>query len=200
MALVYLVRHGETDWNRSGQIMGTRPIPLNERGRAQARKLGMLMEGVKIGRIVTSPVARAVQTAEILQETLRAPLHHDPGLAEVSVGDWEGKFWDDLVDDDARTNFYRRPDVTRPPGGETLQEVQARAVSALTRALGPETVPVLLVSHADVIRTLLAHCLGLALDQVRYMRIAHTTLSALALHDTSADLLYLNYPSELSGH
>lgn len=200
MPTLYLVRHGETDWNRSGQIMGSRPVPLNENGRSQARELAQRLGTLPIEKLYSSPVDRARQTADIVASALHIPVTIDNGLTEIGVGEWEGKFWDELVDDIARINFYASPHDARPPGGETLREVQSRAVAAVQRAcLSEESGPVVLVSHADIVRAILGHYLRIDLELVRQMRIDHASLSALDLNGTLADLLFLNYtPQSIS--
>lgn len=202
MPTLFLVRHGETDWNRSGQIMGEQPVPLNRNGEAQANRLASFLKSRSIRVVYSSPVARALQTAEILASVLQVPITADRGLTEISVGEWEGRFWKDLTDDFARQQFYTSPEVARPPGGETLREVQARAVAAVERACTREGADRLLfVSHADVVRTILAHYLRLDLKTVRQMRIDHASLTALELNGALTDLLFLNYttdPSSLS--
>lgn len=202
MPTILLVRHGETDWNRSGQIMGEQPVPLNQNGEAQVKRLASFLKSRSIHVLYSSPVARALQTAEILASVLQVPVTADQGLTEINVGEWEGRYWKDLTDEFARQQFYTRPEEARPPGGETLREVQARAVVVVERARARETVDQLLfVSHADVVRAILAHYLQLDLKTVRQMRIDHASLTALELNGTLADLLFLNYttdPSSLS--
>jgi broad specificity phosphatase PhoE len=195
---MYLIRHGETDWNRSGQIMGERPVPLNPTGEAQARRLAGSLPVDSFRVLISSPVARAKQTAEILATALRVPVTTDHGLTEINVGEWEGRYWKDLVTETARQKFYTSPQEARPPGGETLREVQLRAVAAVERArAGGEADSLLFVSHADVLRAILAHYLNWDLRLVRQIQIAHASLTALEFNATSVDLMFLNYRSDL---
>ena len=202
MPTILLVRHGETDWNRSGQIMGERPVPLNQNGEVQVKRLASFLKSRSIRALYSSPVARAIQTGEILASVLQVPLTADRGLTEIKVGEWEGRYWEDLTAEFARQQFYTSPEEARPPGGETLSEVQIRAVAAVERARArAEADRLLFVSHADVVRAILAHYLKFDLNTVRQMRIDHASLTALELNGTQADLLFLNYttdPSSLS--
>lgn len=198
MPTLFLVRHGETEWNRSGQIMGHQPVPLSQQGQSQARRLAALLEGRPIHAVLTSPVTRAVQTAGIIADLLELPVTIEEGLTEIRFGDWEGRYWNELADEIVRQDFYRSPADARPPGGETLREVQSRAVAAVERATAPNpAAPLLCVSHADVIRALLSHYLLLDLAVVRQMRIAHASLTILELRGGTAELLCLNYPTDL---
>ncbi|MDE3019218.1 MAG: histidine phosphatase family protein [Nitrospirota bacterium] len=199
MPTIFLVRHGETDWNRSGQIMGEQPVPLNQQGLTQAHRLAGLLQGRPIRAIYSSPVARARQTADILASTVDAPVTLNQGLTEIGVGQWEGLYWNDVAEEIIRHDFYRKPDQARPPGGETLREVQARAVSVVERACAlPSDGPLLFVSHADVLRTILAHYLRLELATIRQIRISHASLTAIEITGYLADLVCLNYPPDLS--
>lgn len=193
MATLFLVRHGETDWNRSGQIMGARPVPLNRDGVAQAQRLAESLKGRSVDALYSSPVARALQTADILSSALHLPVTVEGGLTEVGVGQWEGLYWKDLTDEIIRRNFYAMPHEARPPGGETLHEVQRRAVAVVERAgAGAGGGSLLLVSHADVLRAILAHYLRIDLPAARQMRIDHASLTALEINGTVTDLLFLN--------
>lgn len=194
MATLFLVRHGETDWNLSGQIMGEQPVPLNQTGEAQARRLAEILRSRPIRALYSSPVARALQTAEILAAALRVPVRLERGLTEIGVGEWEGRYWKELADDLVRQNFYANPQEARPPGGETLVEVQARAVAAVERACaGIGTGQLLFVSHADVVRAILSYYLKLDLQTIRQIRIDHASLTALEVNGSVSELLFLNY-------
>jgi len=193
MAIILLVRHGETDWNRSGRIMGTRSVPLNQNGIAQAARLALELTALPAPTLYSSPVARARQTADILSSTLHVPVIEEPGLSEIGVGDWEGRYWNDFEGDPARMNFYLLPQEARPPGGETLGEVQQRAVAAVKRVLdGPGETSAVLVTHADVIRTIVAHYLETDLQTMRHMQIGHASVTALAITGSSGTLLCSN--------
>jgi len=189
-----LIRHGETDWNRSGRVMGDQPIPLNHAGERQARELARLLGGAKIGRVYSSPVLRALQTAQVLGETLQAAVVPAQGLSEIGVGAWLNRFWRDLAEDPAKRDWYTRPDEARPEGGETLCEVQRRAVSAVQEVL-PRVREghCAFVSHADVIRTIVAHYLQLDLAALRNIKIDHASATALEIAPQGNQLLFLNY-------
>jgi broad specificity phosphatase PhoE len=190
---VLLVRHGETDWNRDGRVMGRRSIPLNANGHTQVRKLASMLQQKSIDGLCSSPVLRAHQTATILAESLRCPVHIEPDLAEIAMGEWEALYWKDLADDLNRRNLYSAPDEARPPGGETLKEVQARAVNVIERLRNTSGSQVLIfVTHADVVRAILSHYLNFELRRIRQVRIDPASVSAIELHLGLADLLYLN--------
>lgn len=194
MPTLLLIRHGETDWNRSGRVMGDQPIPLNHTGEQQARACADMLAHIPIAGIFTSPVLRAVQTADILSQAQATRPQHLAGLREIGVGDWINRYWQDFAEDPAKRDWYTHPDRARPAGGETLQEVQQRAVATLEQALQTaHQATYLVVSHGDVIRALLAHYLRLNLTALRHARIDHAGVSGVELTNAAAHLLFLNH-------
>lgn len=193
MPTILLVRHGETDWNRDGRIMGTRPVRLNQNGITQAARLAIQLTALPAPSLYSSPLVRTRQTADILSSTLRVPVVDEPGLSEIGVGEWEGRYWNEFEGDPVRMNFYRLPEDARPPGGETLGEVQRRAITAvehIMRRAGATSA--VLVTHADVIRTIVAHYLKTDLQTMRHMQIGHASVTALNIKGSSGTLLCLN--------
>ncbi|MBS0171818.1 MAG: histidine phosphatase family protein [Nitrospira sp.] len=194
MPRLLLIRHGETDWNRSGQVMGNQPIPLNPTGEQQAHACADLLAQTPIAGIFTSPVLRAVQTADILSQAQATRPQHLAGLSEIGVGDWLNRYWKDFAEDPAKQEWYTHPHRARPVGGETLREVQERAVAAVEEALQQaREATYLIVSHGDVIRALLAHYLRLDLGVLRHVRIDHAGVSGLELSGAATHLLFLNH-------
>ena len=124
--LFYLVRHGQTDWNRAGKIQGTTDIPLNETGRQQAEQLATVLKErsgypaeTRIDAVYASPLARAFQTAEILAKEEKLPLRRLTGLRERDFGCWEGKSWQQ-VEAEYPDEFHlwrEQPMVGIPSGG-----------------------------------------------------------------------------------
>jgi len=174
--------------------MGDQPIPLNETGRRQAQVCADVLSRTPIAGLFTSPVLRAVQTAEILACPCQASLQHLSDLREIGVGDWVNRYWKDFADDPAKRDWYTQPGLARPAGGETLQEVQHRAVTAVEQAIADaQDKPYVFVSHADVIRAIVAHYLRLDLAMIRHAIIDHVSVSGLDVTDQAARLLFLNH-------
>ena len=194
MPILLLIRHGETDWNRSGRVMGDQPIPLTETGQRQAQACAEALSRTPIAGLFTSPVLRAVQTADILSRPHEGPVQHLADLREIGVGHWINRYWKEFADDPAKRDWYTQPDVARPSGGETLREVQHRAVAAVEQVIGdaPDK-PYVFVSHADVIRAIVAHYLRLDLGVIRHAVLDHASVSGLELRDETARLLFLNH-------
>lgn len=157
---IYIVRHGETDWNAAGRCQGHIDVPMNAAGLAQARALAERLAGVPFDAAYTSPLERARATAlEILRpHGLRAL--GVPELIELSYGDLQGTEADTWTEE-FRTAWTAAPWSVTFPNGESLAMVQARAVPVLERIVAAhpgETV--LLVGHGHVNRVIALHLLG----------------------------------------
>lgn len=140
----WFLRHGQTDYNAQGLSQGGIDIPLNETGRAQARAAAPLLLGRGLVGIVASPMQRARETAEIVNDTLGLPLMFEPDLREVVFGGMEGKPLQPWFTD------WMEGRLT-PPGAESFAEITDRARGALQRVLAAPG-PLLLVSHGAFFR------------------------------------------------
>lgn len=156
-----LARHGETDWNTKSWIQGSTDIPLNERGKEQARQLGcrILEERMALSRIYTSGLERARQTAAIVSYMTEVPYVVEPGLEEMNLGSWEGRTWKQVqkvyVKEYETWKNNRR--YTRIPQGESYQDLLDRLVPALGRIVEREQEDVLVVTHSACIMTLFSY-------------------------------------------
>jgi broad specificity phosphatase PhoE len=184
MALVILVRHGQTDDNVSGRITGQGPAPLNARGQEQARLAAEVLEPLGVTHIFSSPVTRARQTAEILGERLQLGLEEVSDLREVEYGDWEGKRFADIRSDPVAHKVLHDPMHAVFPNGEGLLTVQQRGVQAIDAVCRTQPQGVLvMVSHGDVIRTTLAHYLGMQFNDYRRITLDNGALSVVEMFD-----------------
>jgi broad specificity phosphatase PhoE len=193
-----LMRHGETPWNREGRVMGRRPVDLDEDGREQVRSAIALARVLAPDLIMTSPLNRARQSAEIIAEgTGNTPLVEEPAISEVLYGRWEGMVYNDLIGDAEYLRYRERPLDTPTPGGETIVQVQARGVGAITRALTANPGKrILFVSHGDIIRTVLCHYIKLSLEHFRRIRVDNATFSAMRIAGDFAEIKFLNLLSD----
>lgn len=163
MTTLYLVRHGETDWNRDHRVQGHADPPLNETGRAQARDLGARLAGIEFAAAYSSDLQRARQTAEILLDGRDLALNLRPSLRERFLGRWEGHLTSELatLDPEAWRVWLADARDTAPHGGETEDELECRALAAVEKiATAHPTAPVLVVSHGGTLRAILRGWLG----------------------------------------
>ena len=160
------VRHGETDWNVEGRLQGQRDIPLNDTGRAQARRNGLVIareipEAAGYD-FVASPLSRACETMEIARAAMGLdPKAYaiDPRLIELTFGEWEGFTYGDLDRERPGALVERQADKWGfvPPGGESYEMLSKRIVAWLATL----TRPAVVVAHGGVGRVLRAHLLHL---------------------------------------
>lgn len=137
--VVYLARHGETEWNRRGRRQGQLDSPLTVRGKSQADAVAGVLEGCRVDAIFHSPLGRAAQTAQIIATRLHATPTELTELAEVHHGDVAGLTGDEI---DARfpammVSRDRDKFLWRFPGGESYADADARATSACLRSIRP---------------------------------------------------------------
>jgi broad specificity phosphatase PhoE len=163
---IYYIRHGETDWNVAGRLQGRHDVPLNARGRAQARRCGDILREIftRSGRdpadfdYVSSPLGRARETMELVRPPLGLPPDGyglEARLAEISFGDWEGFTIAQLHTSDPQRIAAREHDKWHfvPPGGESYEAVSAR-MREWYQNLTRDTVA---VAHGGTARGLIAH-------------------------------------------
>jgi alpha-ribazole phosphatase len=174
-----LARHGETDWNREGRYQGQADPPLNTVGQGQAHALAELLAALAIEAIYSSNLLRAVQTAEAVARRTGTKLELDPRLREISQGEWEGMLATDIamrypVEWAAR---QRDPVNARPPGGESVAEVAQRVWAATDDIARHHTDgPVVIISHALALATLLCRASGIPLAEAYHMAPANGSL------------------------
>lgn len=169
MTTVYMVRHGETDWNRAHRMQGWSDIPLNERGREQAAFAAKALALVPLDVIYTSPLKRAEKTAEIIRGERNIPLFAEKGFIEINLGKWDGHTPEEM---DAlypgQYDIWRStPGDVHIDGGETFAKVQERAWKAFLSMVDKEKGKhILLVSHMGCLSTILFKIAGYPLNDL----------------------------------
>jgi probable phosphoglycerate mutase len=190
---LYLVRHGAHD--RLGRMLCGRMdgVGLGEAGRAQAAAVAERLAREPIAAVYASPLERAQETARPLAERLGEPVETLEGVVEIDFGAWTGKRFDELEPDPAWQAWNAERGLHRPPGGESMAEAQVRAVRAVeaVRRRHPDQA-VAVFSHADVIKGLVCHWLGLTLDFYRRFDIDPASITAALVGDWGAKVLKLN--------
>lgn len=194
---ILLVRHGETEWNRTHRFQGRSDTPLNQNGIDQATAMSGMLKNESITSIYTSPLSRAFETANIIKALHPQTLViEEADFIEMDLGEFDGveaKTWA-KENPDFMKNWWENPGSVKMPGGESLEEVQNRAVRALNRTvdLHPPGSTLLIVSHNFVILSLLCHAKGMGLDQFRELRQANGALSIIHLVDGAFQIIEMN--------
>jgi probable phosphoglycerate mutase len=172
LQVLYLARHGETEWSLSGQHTGLTDLPLTQRGECNARRLGERLKALEFAHVFTSTLQRAKRTCELAGFGLKAELDSD--LVEWNYGEYEGLSTADI--------HAKRPDweMFRDgfPSGESFDEIAARADRVVERVRSINGA-VLLFSSGHFLRVLAARWLGLKLHEARYLLLSTASLSTL---------------------
>lgn len=176
MTQIYLVRHGQTAWNREEIFRGRSDVPLDETGLRQAELAALYFKEIRIDAIYSSPLSRAWQTAEKIAALHGLRVQPLQGIIDMSFGQWEGHPHEEIkrMDPETYRLWREEPHRARLPGGETLDEVRERAMAALEEVIRihPEGT-IVLVSHRVVNKVLLCGILGL--DNSHFWQIIQDT-------------------------
>jgi probable phosphomutase (TIGR03848 family) len=185
MTIFLLVRHGENDWVKKNKLAGWLPgIHLNEVGQLQAQKVGSRLASQPVKAIYSSPVTRCFETAEFIAPHFDLPIIVSDEFGETRYGKWEGKKIKKLARKPSWQVVQFFPSRMRFPKGEALREVQYRAVQALEKLADQhKSETVVVVSHADLIKLVLAHYIGVHIDLFQRIAISPASVSVLHLSD-----------------
>ena len=194
---VLLVRHAAHD-NVGAYLAGRAPgVHLGVDGRAQANRLAEKLRRHRIDAIYSSPRERARETAAAIAELqAAAAVHQADALDEIDFGEWSGQGFDALQADPSWRRWNEARSLARTPNGESMLEVQARAVGAVQSAAQSHAGgTIAVVSHADVIKTIVCYYLGSPIDAYDRFDIAPGSVSTVSLGIHHALLLQLNEPA-----
>ncbi len=193
MTTFLLVRHADHDWVGRGFAGRLPDVSLNVRGREQARELVARLRAQPIDAIYCSPQPRTQQTAQPLAAARGMEIQVEAAFDEVDLGDWQGCTFQEVRDQEAWREWLERRSTARPPGGEAFADVPKRAMAGLRTLVGrhPDRY-VLVVSHGDVIKAMIASCLGLSLDLLEGFDVAPASVSVLAMGEGWSQLRLLN--------
>ncbi|MEA2553830.1 MAG: hypothetical protein QOJ65_2006 [Fimbriimonadaceae bacterium] len=194
MTTVLLIRHGDHDLlNRA--IAGRMPsVHLNASGIEQVEKLAGTLSSLPIRAVFTSPLERALESAEPLAKHLSLELQVSDQISEVDFGEWTGWTFHQLHGNPEWKRFNEYRSGSRVPGGESMQEIQARMMDFLERMRVeyPDAV-VAAFGHGDPIKMALMHCLAVPIDFLHRIEISTGSVSAIQVSEAPARVLCLNW-------
>jgi alpha-ribazole phosphatase len=199
-ARIYLIRHAESTSNAEQRYAGSSDSPLSEWGRRQAEQLAEALHAVPLRAVYTSPLRRAVETA--------SPIATDHGLEPVLVpdfrehglGDWEGLTLSDVETryPELLKQWYDRPNETRIPGGETIDEMRARVVPVFREIAGRHSdEPLAIIAHGGVNRAILLSVLDAPLSSYWRFRLPNAGISLVEMDGDRAWLMVMNDTAHL---
>jgi broad specificity phosphatase PhoE len=195
MTTLLLIRHGETDW-LGERLAGRMPdVHLNELGRKRAEQVAGMLQPITLDAVYSSPLERALETAEPTARAAGKKIVLDERLQEVDFGGLTGKAFSELRDTQIWRDVHLRPADVRYPGGESLQDVQDRAVEMI-REIGAsrESGTAAVFTHADTIRLALAFFLQMPLAAYHALVTDPASVSVLSLGSKAVRVIGINLP------
>ncbi len=189
---LYMIRHGETDWNVAGKMQGSKDIELNANGLAQA---GQLYERVKKAgyqpvKVYASPQKRAFVTGQILADAMNLECIKLPGMEEANFGDWEGKTWEQVKTEypEAFEKWETNRRYVRTPNGECYQDVVERVMRALVKVMEEEKEDVAVVTHGAVIMSLMCFLTDTPFEKMWTFKPENTGITVIDSEELKAAL------------
>ncbi len=164
MTSIYLVRHGQTAWNKEEIFRGRTDVPLDETGQKQAALAGQYFREMEIHAIYSSPLARARETAQAIARILNLKVEPLEAMIDMSFGKWEGHAHQEIrkIDSETYRQWVESPHLAKLPGGESLDDVSTRSMAALEELVRDHAGKnLVLVSHRVICKVLICGILGL---------------------------------------
>jgi broad specificity phosphatase PhoE len=181
---LFLIRHGQTTWNVAHRLPGQLPgIELTGTGHQQAQRLAEALRSLPLSALISSPLERALETASYLAQGRALTIHLEPDLMDIQLGHWTGQNRDELFQRDPLWKAFVRNPLVGPEDVETFPALQQRAIRAVERWLKQPSTGLCpaFVTHADVIKVLLAHYSGLEAGRARSLMIENASVSVVEL-------------------
>ena len=186
MTEIMLIRHGETEWNRTGRFQGHSDIPLTENGILQAQALSRNLIMDRVDKIYASDLVRAMETARPLANRFGLDVEPDPALRELHFGAWEGRYFRDINAEypDIMKRFYRDPENVEIPESESFTDFQQRVSGRVREIVNKwHGKRIILVSHGAAIRILLADILSMPIRSVWHIAQYNTAVNRIRFED-----------------
>jgi broad specificity phosphatase PhoE len=192
---ITIVRHGQTEYNKTYTLQGTLDVPLNEEGKAQAEKLSNFLKDYPFTHVYTSPLSRAYETAKAINQVHQLDLNVVDDLREIELGRWEGLTWKRVMDEDKETyDRFEDDDETLEFDGEIIPKFHARAVDAFLKIVNnhDDLDNLLLVTHGGVIRAIVTHVLNIDREHRRNFSIENTSITEITYYKNRFVIKTLN--------
>ena len=186
MTEIIIIRHGETEWNKTGRFQGHSDVPLSVEGRAQAEALGRHLALDHVDAIYASDLIRAMETAAPLAARFGLTVTPDPLLRELNFGAWEGRSFNDVNAEhsDTMKRFYNDPEHADIPESEPFPEFQKRVAGRVREIVrAHQGKRVVIVSHGASIRILLADILAMPIRSIWHVSQLNTAVNKIRFED-----------------
>ena len=204
---IFLIRHGETNWNKEGRFQGQIDIPLNENGKTQAKKVSKYLKEINFNKAFSSSMKRPYETAEIiLQKRSGLKITKIDELIEISHGLWEGKLENEIKEKwpELLNNWHNKPEEVVMPEGESIKEVSERSIKAWDNIslIQSDNDLTLLVAHDAVNKTLICNILGIDYSNIWMIKQGNGGITVIDIfNDPQKDdvISALNITTHLGG-
>lgn len=199
MKKIYLVRHGESEWNTIKKIQGQNDIVLTAKGIKQAQLIGKRLKYEKIDIIYSSDLIRAYKTAQIIGENLNLDVIPMEEFREINFGIWEGLSTEELMKnyEEEMILWMTAPEKFYVNKAETLKELQERAMNGINKIIHQDFENVLIVSHSATIKTIILGLLDISLSNFKNLTISNVGLSIIEIREYNKVLKLLNDTNHL---
>lgn len=202
MTRLYLIRHGQSEWNKLGKVQGQVNTSLTNLGKIQAKAMGHKLTHEDIDVIYTSDLDRAFGTAKIIGEVINKPIISNKSLREIKFGPWEG-----LTGEELRSNYkeehdiwLKNPENLKLKDAETLEEVKDRVMDWIQPVLNERRGQnIVIVSHSATLKILLLSLLDISLYNYKNFSLSNVGLNIIESRDYNNVLVKLNDISHLEG-
>ncbi|RBP45595.1 histidine phosphatase family protein [Garciella nitratireducens] len=195
MSRLYLIRHGETIWNRERKTQGIKNVSLSETGKLQAKYLAKRLKKENIDFIYSSDLSRAYKTAEIVGNHIGKSVQILPEIREMNFGDWEGLTLNEIDKKfhDIYNQWNHTPHLAKIPGGETLIQVQERAIKVVNRIIKKNpNKNIVMISHGTTIKTIIFYLLDIDLSYYKKIKQDNTAINIIDFKKEYNVLVKLN--------
>ncbi|EYE88394.1 hypothetical protein Q428_08320 [Fervidicella metallireducens AeB] len=196
MSKIYLVRHGETEWNKAQRTQGcSNNIPLSEEGIKQAKALGERLKNKEIDLFFSSELGRAYETANIIASYHNKKVEIVEAFKEINFGVWEGLQYKEIMEKykEVYSIWHYEPHLAKIPGGEDILSLKERSMTKLIEILNNNKEKnILIVSHGITIKVMICAMLGIDLANMHKIRQDNTSLNLFEYNDRGFSVIHLN--------
>ena len=200
MLRIFLIRHGETEWNRQNRLQGKSDVHLSPEGIHQAMTLAEHLPFKHADAIYSSDLSRAFETAKIIAEKFNLKVKTMPELRETDFGDWEGRFISELFEESPKSfgKFFTDPERCHPPHGETFLEAQARVMIGIREIIANhDDQNIVVVSHGAIIRLIIGAALDMPIHKMWAIGQFNMALNVLRVDDGEITVELMNSTAHL---
>jgi len=193
MTKLYIVRHGETEWNRDGKLQGWKDAPLTDKGKRQAEALRERLKEIEFDAVYCSPLGRTLKTAEIVMDGKDVSLIKDERLKEINMGEWEGTKGEEIKKrfPEMYSDFWERPHIYTPICGESFHDLKDRIIPFIEEILEKhEDENILIVSHGCASKVIMSYFEGRSLCDIwESPKLEEACLNLVELQDGEPEII-----------